>query len=441
MARMKRTGTVALAPTFLELAVFMHLDGNFVPAGLLNLTEEGTNVIASSFTYGTRYIERANAAEIDPVSLPLSDPETIRGVELFPVDGLTLFGGIRDAAPDGWGRRVIESRMHAPLNSLPESTYLLAAGSERMGALDIRTGLQAGEKANPRTGIRRLEYLMEAADRIEAGSPIPAQLEDIFDAGSSMGGMRPKATVEDEAGKQWLAKFRSNNDPMDVPCIEAATLRLAGAAGLDAPEVKTETLAGRTVMLIERFDRTLLDGSACRRHMISALTMLGCHESESRNKSYGEIADRIRRHGVAQFVKRDQRELFGRMVFNILVTNDDDHLRNHAFLWDGEHKGWRLSPLYDVMPRPMVSYERHLHLGVGLEGRLATLDNALSAASRFGLTRLDANEVIDTIWRVVAKWREFFASYGVPGAESDKIAPAFRPIDDVLSTDAASDTA
>lgn len=89
----------------------------------------------------------------------------------------------------------------------------------------------------------------------------------------------------------------------------------------------------------------------------------------------------------------------------------------------------------------MVSYERHLHLGVGLEGRLATLDNALSASSRFGLTRLDANEVIDTIWRVVAKWREFFVSYGVPGAESEKIAPAFRHIDDVLSTDAASDTA
>lgn len=430
---MARTAKAALDPSTRELAVFMHLGGSFVPAGLLKVTEERTNVVASVFTYGTRYIERPNAAEIDPVSLPLADPEKVRGVELFPVEGLTLFGGIRDASPDGWGRRVIESRLRAPLNSLPETTYLLEAGSERMGAMDIRTDLDAPAKANPRVAIRKLEYLMDAADRIEEGSPIPARLEDIFDAGSSMGGMRPKATVEDETGKLWLAKFRSKSESMDVPCIEAATMRLAKQAGLDVPGVKTETLAGKTVMLIERFDRAVSDGQACRRHMVSALTMLGCHESESRNRSYGEISDRIRRAGVASFVKRDQTELFGRMVFNILVTNDDDHLRNHAFLWDGEHGKWRLSPLYDVMPRPMVSSERALHLGVGLQGRHATLDNALSGCSRFGLTRRDAGEVIDRLWRVVEKWKEYFEGFGVPGTEIEKIAPAFRRIDEVLS--------
>ena len=372
------------------------------------------------------------------MSLPIADLDKVRRIELFPVEGLTLFGGIRDAAPDGWGRRVIEARLHAPLNSLPESTYLLEAGSERMGAMDIRTTLDAPAKANPRASIRKLEYLMDAADRIEEGSPIPAQLEEIFDAGSSMGGMRPKATVEDEAGTLWLAKFRSKGERMDVPCIESATMRLAKEAGLDVPCVRTETLFGKTVMLIERFDRALLDGQAHRRHMVSALTMLGCHESASRNKSYGDISDRIRRVGVANFVKQDQKELFGRMVFNILVTNDDDHLRNHAFLWDGGHRQWRLSPLYDVMPRPMVSSARQLHLGVGPHGRLATLDNALLGCARFGLTRRDADDIIERIWRVVGKWRDYFEGFGVPGAEIEAIAGAFREIDEVLSVPGSS---
>jgi serine/threonine-protein kinase HipA len=167
--------------------------------------------------------------------------------------------------------------------------------------------------------------------------------------------------------------------------------------------------------------------------MVSALTMLGCHESESRNRSYGEISDRIRRYGVAKYVKRDQKELFGRMVFNILVTNDDDHLRNHAFLWDGEHRKWRLSPLYDVMPRALVSFERVLHLGVGPEGRRATLDNALAGSARFGLTSREARDVVDRIWGVVGKWKDYFEGFGVPDTEIRQIEAAFRNIDDVLT--------
>lgn len=424
---------MAKIPPTRKLAVFIHLGGDFVPAGLLNMTEAGEGEVTSSFAYGLRYLKRDDVAEIDPTSLAIADLEEIRGIELRPVEGLTLFGGIRDAAPDGWGRRVIESRLHAPANSLPESTYLLEAGSERVGALDIRTGLHEPAKVNSHIAIRRLEYLMQAADQIEQGLRIPAQLEDIFDAGSSMGGMRPKATVEDASGKLWLAKFRSRNEQIDVPCIEAATMNLAKEAGLKAPNVRTEILDGKTVMLIERFDRTQLMGQTYRNHIVSALTMIGCDESESKNKSYGEISDRIRATGVAEFIKEDQKELFGRMVFNILVSNDDDHLRNHAFLWQGDKKKWRLSPLYDVMPRATLAYERFLHLGVGPQGRLATLDNALSGSSRFGLSLSDADEVIDSIWRVVRQWKTYFEAFGVPGKEIQNIAPAFRHIDDVLS--------
>jgi serine/threonine-protein kinase HipA len=416
------------------LAVFAHLDDRFVPAGLLTMSETGTEVLTSGFRYGTIYLERPQAVEIDPVSLSIADRAAVRGKELRPIEGLTLFGGIRDAAPDAWGRRVIESRLNAPPNSLSESTYLLEAGSQRVGALDIRRSLDASPVL-VRNSIHRLEYLMEAADRIEQGLPIPAQLEDIFLAGSQLGGMRPKAGVEDDAGVLWLAKFRSHGERIDVPAIESATLQLADAAGLDVPAVKTETIGGKTVMLIQRFDRSLVDGVQHRHHMVSALTMLGCHESESRNKSYAEIADVIRARTDEQSIKPGCRELFGRMVFNIFVTNDDDHLRNHAFLFESATRSWRLSPLYDVMPRPMLATERHLHLSVGQKGRLATVDNALSAYARFGITRQDALEIIDRIWRVVREWKVRFESYGVAGREIEAIASAFRHLDEVASPD------
>jgi serine/threonine-protein kinase HipA len=416
-----------------KLAVFINIDSQFLPAGLLSMTEEDTNVIVSKFAYGLKYLNRPNAIEIDPVSLSIVNKQNVRGMELLPVEGLALFGGIRDAAPDSWGRRVIEARLKAPLNSLPESAYLLEAGSERIGALDIRESIESHPSAHPKSTIHRLEYMMDAAARIELGLPVPVQLEDIFDAGSGMGGMRPKATVEDEDGVLWLAKFPSRNEALNVPCIEAATMRLAAKAKLDVPTVRTENLGGKTVMLIRRFDRALVGGKQYRHHLVSALTMLGCDETESRSKSYWDIADKIRMYTPAAHVKNNQKELFGRMVFNILVTNDDDHLRNHAFLWDGEYKGWKLSPLFDVMPHPVVGFERYLHLGVGSQGRVATLDNALSGYSRFGITLHDAEKIIDRIWRVVRQWKNYFEEFGVPENEIKKIAPAFRHIDDVMT--------
>jgi serine/threonine-protein kinase HipA len=416
------------------LTVFAHLDDRFAPAGLLTMTETSTEVLVSGFRYGTIYLDRPQAVEIDPVSLPIADRAAVRGKELRPIEGLTLFGGIRDAAPDAWGRRVIESRLKAPPNSLPESKYLLEAGSQRGGALDIRPSLDASAVLI-RSSIHRLEYLMEAADRIEQGLPIPVQLEDIFFAGSQLGGMRPKAGVEDDAGVLWLAKFPSHGERMNVPAIESATLQLADAAGLDVPAVKTEAFGGKTVMLIQRFDRSAVEGVQHRHHMVSALTMLGCHESESNNKSYADIADVIRTRTHAPFIKSGCRELFGRMVFNIFVTNDDDHLRNHAFLWESATRSWRLSPLYDVMPRPMLATERNLHLSVGHQGRLATLDNALSGYARFGLTRQDALEIINRIWRVVREWKVRFDGYGVAGREIEAITSAFRHLDEVASPD------
>src|SRR5690606_1813375 len=271
-----------------------------------------------------------------------------------------------------------------------------------------------------------LGHLLEAASRIEEGEPVPAHLEVFFAGGPSVGGARPKAVVAADGG-EWIAKFPARNDPFNVPLIERATLELARGAGLDVPRTHMETLAdGRQVMLIERFDREPLPRGMGRRHMVSALTLLALHEQESPDSSYSAISDAMGLHGVSGRIATDRNELYARMVFNILVSNDDDHLRNHAFLFDAAGDGWRLSPLYDVVPKPQVAQERMLHLSVGPQGRLARLDNALAGAGRFGLLPPDAARIIDRVVRAVRGWRGGFEGLGVPVGECDKVASAFR---------------
>jgi serine/threonine-protein kinase HipA len=166
-------------------------------------------------------------------------------------------------------------------------------------------------------------------------------------------------------------------------------------------------------------------GSA-RRHVVSALSILKLHESDTHRAQYADIARAIDIYGAKGFVAEDRHELFARMVFNILVSNDDDHLRNHAFVRDEQASGWRLSPLYDVVPKPQMASERFLVLGIGKQGRLANLDNALSAAPAFGILQAEANTIINKLATVVREWRGYFEQSGVPTAECDKVAAAFR---------------
>lgn len=433
-----------------KLAVFAHLDGQWAPAGLLTLTEDGAQVQASEFAYGLRYLDRPHALEVDPVSLSLQDKEAVRTVVLNPPNGLPQFGGIRDAAPDAWGRRVIEAKLKVPANSLPESVYLLHAGSNRVGALDVRASIQDP----PSDGVadwHSLQYLMDAAERIEAGEPVPARLEAIFAGGTALGGARPKASVSDEQGVFWLAKFASRNDPLNVPGVEVATLRLASECGLTVPPVKVIEVGTRPVMLIRRFDRYWVAPGepAVMEHLmqtapsagrvekrlafVSGLTLLACDETESMTKTYADLARAIRQYCHVSVVRDNNRELFCRMVYNILVSNDDDHLRNHGFVWDAHIGGWRLSPLYDVMPRPSVAFERQLHLGIGAQGRAATLDNALTHKEAFNLSERDACELISRIARCTRQWRMYFEQYGLAEKDVEAVAPAFRRIEDVAS--------
>ena len=406
--------------------VFIYLSGETeaVPAGRLTLIEQGTALAASRFAYGRRYVQRPNALPVDPVALPLAAGRD--GAELVPPAGLAWFGSIRDAAPDAWGRRVIENRLRAPPNGLPESVYLDHAGPFRSGALDVRLTPTSAPAEGALPSIVDLEHLRDAAARIEAGEPVPAHLELFFAGGPSLGGARPKAVLTVD-GREWVAKFAARNDAFDVPLAEWATLELAREAGLDVPPTRLEMLAdGRRILLIERFDREPLAEGVGRRHMVSALTLLGLHEQDSPSSSYAAIADALGEHGIGGSIARDRTELFARMAFNILVSNDDDHLRNHAFLYDAAGDGWRLSPLYDVLPRPQVAHERMLHLAVGPQGRLATLDNALAGAGRFGLLPPEAARRIDRVARAVRNWRVTFERLQVPASVCEQLSSAFR---------------
>jgi serine/threonine-protein kinase HipA len=441
-----------------ELIVFAHLpSAGHVPAGRLELTEGFQGVVASSFAYGTRYLARPGSFEVDPVSLSLKDRDAVRGHLLFPVNTLPLFGGVRDAAPDAWGRRVIEAQRKVPANSLPESTYLLEAGGDRVGALDVRDALDSPGRSGV-AGERSLPYLMETVERIELGEAVPSRLTDLFGSGPGAGGARPKASVRDDKGLLWLAKFASRGDTFDVAMAEATTLELARRCGLTVPRTRVVDLGGRSCLLVRRFDRywapgPIIDSGTLRLEpgavlgdsvpgpgrqelrlpFVSGLTLVACDELESRSKGYRDLTSAIRRYGHWLAIRSDCQELFARMVFNILVSNDDDHLRNHGFVLDPGLGGWRLSPLYDVVPRPGIAVDRYQHLDVGPFGKLATLDNAMASHAAFDLERPAAMATMARVVREVAAWREHFEQFGVRGRLIDQLAPAFRELDEIAS--------
>ncbi len=433
-----------------DVFVFAHLQQGWAPAGHLSITQE-RDIQASRFAYGTRYIERPDAFEIDPVSLSLADKPRVRGAELFPARQLTQFGGIRDAAPDAWGRRVIEAQRRVPANSLSEADYLLGAGSDRVGALDVRESLNSPVRAGA-TPIQSLPYMLDAAERIEHGLPVPTALIDFFGSAPGAGGARPKASVRDDTGLLWLAKFPAVGDSFDVAWAECCTLKLAQLCGLSVPQVKVQDIGGKSVLLIRRFDRywhtpgTLLPADTAlhdslpgtglaeqRLPFVSALTLVACDEFESRLKSYANLAHAVRAYAHPSLIRDNTEELFARMVFNIFVSNDDDHLRNHGFVRDPRLPGWRLSPLYDVVPRPGIAFERQLHLQVGSQGKLATLDNAMSAYSAFTPQRGTAITIIRRVWGELRQWRTAFEGMGASPRLIDQLAPAMRDLGDIAS--------
>ena len=387
------------------------------------MTDEPRNQFAT-FAYGRRYLERADRIAVDPVALPLHEAGTSRTFRTE--EGFAVFGGIRDAAPDGWGQYLMYKAMGDRLPS--EIDLILASGEHRVGALAFGPTSAQPERITPwgdgpAPGEEfTLAELAEAAERAQHVDELDENLRALLAAGSSLGGARPKAATK--IGDQpWIAKFQKRGDSFPECRVELATMRLASECGLDVPPLDFRCVLDRDIYLIERFDRIPHGNWLERRPFASGLTMLGAHESEVSSFSYADLAGAIRQFGTE--VRQDLHELFRRMLLNILVTNDDDHLRNHGFLFDGE--GWRLSPLYDVVPKPQLGLERRLVLGVGPEGRNATIENALAGAAVFDLGPDDAKAIAEDMSRIVAtRWEHLFTEAGISAADRKRFATCFR---------------
>jgi serine/threonine-protein kinase HipA len=301
------------------------------------------------FVYGRSYRGRADAVALDPIHLPLST----RTYETAALGG--VFGALRDAAPDGWGRLVIERVMGR--TDLTELDYLLESPEDRAGALSFGRGVAPPAPVRDYNRIVLLDELREAARIIEAGAStedVPEQVRQVLEPTTSMGGARPKNTVEDEVGL-WLAKFPAKGDRWNSAAVEAGMLRLAARCDIRVPETRIDRLGEESVLLLRRFDREKVEGGYHRHRMASALTMLAAEDSptDRMNWSYLLLADELQRWSSRP--REDKAELFRRVAFNALISNNDDHPRNHAVVAAG--RDWRLAPAYDLTPNPQYGRE------------------------------------------------------------------------------------
>lgn len=412
-----------------EVVVFVYLPGEVeaVPAGTLTLTHIEKGNDKSKFIYSMKYMNRPNAIELDPVSLGFKSMPRKTEEEITPKNNLDFFGAFSDATPDAWGRRVIEKQLKMPPEQ-PEIVYIENSSNDRVGALDFRKSPTDAEQKHRYNKTLQLHELMDCAEKIENDEPVSENILALFRDGSSLGGARPKAVVEDEDGL-WIAKFKSRHDRFDHASVEAATLLMAKECGIVIPELKMVRVGSDNILMVKRFDREKTNSGYLRKHFVSSLTMLGRHESESPLSSYAEICAAIAKYARARENTEMKVELFRRMIFNILVHNNDDHLRNHGFLY--EDGGYILSPAYDIVPSPTVTGERYQHLSIGVRGKLSTLDNAMSQPGIFGLTRDNAVSIVQNMAGIVSRWRELFSDFRVTDADIEKIETAFRNPEDI----------
>jgi len=392
-----------------------------VTAGRFERTVDRRGAALGRFVYGRRYLERADAVAVDPVELKLAE----RTYETVALKG--VFGALRDAGPDHWGRRVIER--HAGNAELSELDYLLLSPDDRAGALGF--GRNAEPLAPMRTfnktlDLKKLQAIAATVSDDEAPQrhKTASQVEELLLVGTSMGGARPKAVVEDDDGL-WLAKFNRPDDKWNNARVEHAMLTLARSCGLTTAETRIVKVADRDVLLVKRFDRKRVDGGYTRARMVSALTLLRAEDTHhDRDRwSYLLFVEELRR--ASGSAHDDAAELFRRVCFNALISNTDDHPRNHALLATGLE--WRLSPAYDLTPSVPVSVERReLALTVGDAGRYANAENILSQCGRFLLKPDDARAIVDKMEkRVRSSWYKVARKVGVTEKDCTTIAPAF----------------
>lgn len=397
-----------------KLTVFIYLpnETEAVPAGIFSHdAEEGVG----SFSYGRRYLERNNALPVDPVALPIGPTPR----EVITNGG--IYGAFRDASPDYWGRLIIATEARVPPEALSDLDYLLASNATRVGNLDFRLSPDDPESDLTPPHFNQLAGVISAAEKIEKGEPPEDHFLQLLRHGTSMGGARPKCTVEwDDA--LWIVKFSARDDRLNIPRIEYAAMTLAGRCGIRIPEVRIVTVGEKDIFLSRRFDREKVETGWLRRGFVSGLSLMQWDEMERMRWDYAAMADTMRRYMTSDAVL----ELYRRMVFNILVRNTDDHPRNHGFLIDGAEM--TLSPAYDIVPSPAlpgIGTEFRLAMSIGEHGREASINNVLSRAARFGLSAGDARIIVEELLETTRSWREHFYQCGVSERDIDLLAPSF----------------
>jgi serine/threonine-protein kinase HipA len=405
-----------------ECYVYITLPGetSSVTAGRFVLEKTAQAQALGRFVYGRSYLKNPDAVEFDPVELKLST----RTYQTTQLNG--VFGALRDAGPDYWGRRVIEK--HAGRAQLGELAYLRESPDDRAGALGFgrhQSPPAPLRKFNQAIDLEKLQSLSAALIRDELPSdPQAQQVQDLMLLGTSMGGARPKAVVQDGEGL-WIAKFNRDDDRWNNTRVEHAMLRLARECGLHTAESRIETVGTKDVLLVRRFDRARAAKGYTRARMVSGLTLLHADEAPQgrQNWSYLLLVEELRR--VVADAKSDARELFRRICFNALISNLDDHPRNHAIL--AKEREWKLSPAYDLTPSVPVSIEhRDLAMECGDKGRYANAKNILSQHARFLLSEEEAQRIVnDMKAQVQASWYETLRASGVTEKDAEAIRGAF----------------
>lgn len=390
-----------------EAFIWTWLPGSIEPVAAGRLVRSGSRL---QFHYGRSYLAL-------PDAIPLYEPELPLRPGLLPLPaGLVMPSAIRDCSPDAWGRRVIINRLTgltgaaAATAELDELTFMLESGSDRVGALDFQ---RSASHYEPRLTHAPLAELLEAAELVEKGIPMTPELGQALQHGTALGGARPKAQVEDGAHK-FIAKFSTSGDLFAIVKAEYVAMRLAAAAGLNVATVKLDHALGKDVLLVERFDRERAGIGWRRRDMVSALTLLELDEMMAAYAGYDLLAD-IVRHRFAE--PRDSlRELFGRLTFNILCGNTDDHARNHSAFWDG--RTLVLTPAYDICPQSRTGGEASQAMRIIGDRNLSRLSLCIEAAPKFQLSPGEAIALIAAqIESIAANWTRACGEAGLSAVD------------------------
>lgn len=402
--------------------VYVDLDDKPVLVGTL-YSRFRRNRENASFTYDASWLSHPSRFALEPALVLHELPHHTQS-------GQTTFGAFGDSAPDRWGRMLMRraERQRAKAESRPPRTLneidcLLGVNDEtRQGALRFAEQLGGPFLAVTGDGPRvpplvDLPALLAASDRIAVDKDDDDDLRLLLAPGSSLGGARPKASVRDNDGRLLIAKFPHPNDEINQSAWETLALRLAASAGITASQGRLETIANRSVLLLNRFDRR---GSR-RIPFLSAMSLLGASDNESH--SYLEIADALRQCSASP--DDDLAELWRRMVFSILISNVDDHLRNHGLLWDGP-TGWRLAPAYDLNPTPIDVRPRVLSLAIDDHDHTASLELAFEVAEYFGIDKKMARKIAKEVGKAVVAWRREAQRLGIRGPEIDRMESAFE---------------